>query len=65
MYLINGQLRDDVTLEATLEGLHQQLPRLLNAPIDSDTVIETATRFAVQLQADSLIYRSTMNNARG
>jgi len=54
MYLINGQLRDDVTLEATLEGLHQQLPRLLNAPIDSDTVIETAARFAVQLQANRL-----------
>jgi phenylacetate-CoA ligase len=51
MYLINGQLRDVVTLEATLERLHQQLPRLLDSPIDSDTVIETATRFALQLQA--------------
>ncbi|WP_460153172.1 aldehyde dehydrogenase family protein [Pseudomonas sp. S2_B07] len=50
MYLINGQLRDDVTLEATLERLHQQLPRLLSAPIDSGTVIETVTRFALQLQ---------------
>jgi len=54
MYLINGQLRDDVTLEATLQGLHQQLPQLLSAPIDSDTVIETATRFAQQLQARTL-----------
>ena len=54
MYLINGQLRDDVTLETTLERLHQQLPRLLNAPIDSDTVIETAVQFAGQLQANAI-----------
>ncbi len=52
MYLINGQLHTDVNLETTLEALHQQLPRLLNAPIDSDTVIETAARFAVQLQTN-------------
>ncbi len=50
MYLINGQLRDDVPLESTLERLHQQLPRLLSGPIDSDTVIETAARFALRLQ---------------
>jgi len=54
MYLINGQLRDDVPLESTLERLHQQLPRLLSGPIDSDTVIETAARFALRLQTNRL-----------
>ncbi|MDT9678826.1 aldehyde dehydrogenase family protein [Pseudomonas sp. JV414] len=54
MYLINGQLRDDVTPESALDLLQKQLPRLLAAPIDSDTVIESATRFATQLQARSL-----------
>ncbi|MCS3840866.1 phenylacetate-CoA ligase [Pseudomonas sp. JAI111] len=54
MYLINGQLRDDVTLEAALERLHEQLPHLLNAPIDSDTVIEAAARFSLQLYSRRL-----------
>ncbi|PQP04018.1 long-chain-fatty-acyl-CoA reductase [Pseudomonas frederiksbergensis] len=51
MYLINGQLRDDVTPQSALDLLEKQLPRLLAAPIDSDTVIESAVRFATQLQA--------------
>jgi phenylacetate-CoA ligase len=54
MYLINGELRDDITLQAALEELHPQLPRLLSAPIDSDTVIEAAARFTLQLQAGRL-----------
>ncbi|MHC8394716.1 aldehyde dehydrogenase family protein [Pseudomonas sp. LB3P93] len=54
MYLINGELRDDITLEAALKELHPQLPRLLNAPIDSDTVIDAAARFTLQLQAGRL-----------
>lgn len=54
MYLINGQLRDDVTPESALERLQKQLPGLLSAPIDSETVIETAARFATQLQTRSL-----------
>ncbi|WP_448092713.1 aldehyde dehydrogenase family protein [Pseudomonas lini] len=54
MYLIDGQLRDDITLESALDLLQKQLPLLLAAPIDSDTVIESAARFATQLQARSL-----------
>jgi phenylacetate-CoA ligase len=54
MYLINGQLHDDITPESALDRLQQPLPRLLAAPIDSDTVIESAARFAEQLQARSL-----------
>ncbi|MHC8386700.1 aldehyde dehydrogenase family protein [Pseudomonas sp. MDT2-39-1] len=54
MYLINGELRDDITLEAALDELHRQLPRLLNTPIDSDTVIDAAARFILQLQAGRL-----------
>lgn len=54
MYLINGQLRDDVTPENALACLQKQLPGLLSAPIDSETVIEAAARFATQLQARSL-----------
>jgi len=54
MYLINGQLRDDVTLETALATLQKSLPQLLSEPIDSDTVIESAARFAEQLQSRSL-----------
>ncbi|UVM47853.1 aldehyde dehydrogenase family protein [Pseudomonas sp. B21-015] len=54
MYLINGQLRDDVTPESALELLRKSLPRLLSSPIDSDTVIESAAHFATQLQTRSL-----------
>ncbi|MHC8401241.1 aldehyde dehydrogenase family protein [Pseudomonas sp. MDT1-17] len=54
MYLINGQLRDDVTLESALDCLQKQLPGLLSAPIDSETVIKAAARFATQLQARRL-----------
>ncbi|MDI3274180.1 aldehyde dehydrogenase family protein [Pseudomonas sp. AL03] len=54
MYLINGQLRDDITLESALDLLQNQLPQLLSAPIDSDTVIDSAARFATQLQTRSL-----------
>lgn len=54
MYLINGQLRDDVTPQSALQLLQESLPRLLCAPIDSETVIESAARFATQLQTRSL-----------
>ncbi|HJR28333.1 MAG TPA: aldehyde dehydrogenase family protein [Pseudomonas sp.] len=54
MYLINGQLRDDITAHSALDLLQQPLPRLLAAPIDSDIVIESAACFATQLQAHSL-----------
>ncbi|AWM92075.1 long-chain-fatty-acyl-CoA reductase [Pseudomonas sp. 31-12] len=54
MYLIHGELRDDVSLETALGELHPQLPRLLNAPIDSATVIDAAARFILQLQAGRL-----------
>ena len=42
------------TPESALDRLQKQLPRLLSAPIDSETVIETAARFATQLQTRSL-----------
>lgn len=53
MYLINGQLRDDITPESALELLKKPLPRLLSSPIDSETVIESAVRFATKLQSRS------------
>lgn len=53
MYLINGQLRDDVNPESALELLKKPLPRLLSSPIDSETVIESAVRFATKLQSRS------------
>ena len=39
-------------LRQPLKGCTNNCHRLLNAPIDSDTVIETAARFAEQLQAN-------------
>lgn len=54
MYLINGQLRDDVTPQSALELLQKPLPRLLSSPIDSQTVIESAARFATKLQSRDL-----------
>ena len=53
MYLINGQLHDDITPESALERLKKPLPRLLSSPIDSETVIESAARFATKLQSRS------------
>ncbi|UVK96547.1 aldehyde dehydrogenase family protein [Pseudomonas sp. B21-048] len=54
MYLINGQLRDDVTPESALKLLQKPLSRLLSSPIDSETVIESAARFATKLQSRDL-----------
>ncbi|RON48112.1 long-chain-fatty-acyl-CoA reductase [Pseudomonas frederiksbergensis] len=54
MFLINGQLHADLALDPTLESLHEVLPRLLEAPIDGDTVIAAATRFAEHLQTREL-----------
>ncbi|UZE14903.1 acyl-CoA reductase [Pseudomonas sp. B21-053] len=54
MFLINGQLHAGLSLDSALDTLHQALPRLLMTPIDSDTVVAAAARFAEQLQADEL-----------
>jgi phenylacetate-CoA ligase len=54
MYLINGQLHADLALDTALNALHQALPRLLMSPVDSDTVVASAARFARQLQTGEL-----------
>jgi len=54
MYLINGQLHAELCLDSALDSLHQVLPRLLMTPLDSDTVVASATRFASQLLAGEL-----------
>ncbi|WP_213938870.1 acyl-CoA reductase [Pseudomonas sp. dw_612] len=54
MFLINGQLHTDMSLDAALDSLHQVLPRLLMTPVDSDIVVNAATRFARQLQRREL-----------
>ncbi|MEO6677096.1 MAG: aldehyde dehydrogenase family protein [Pseudomonas sp.] len=54
MFLINGQLHTDVALDNALDALLQALPRLLMTPVDSDTVIAAAARFAGRLQAGEL-----------
>ncbi|WP_223486838.1 acyl-CoA reductase [Pseudomonas sp. A-RE-19] len=65
MYLINGQLRDDVSLESALDRLQKQLPRLLAAPIDSAIVIESAARFSARLQARSLDFPLDDDHCQG
>lgn len=54
MFLINGQLHAELTLDSALDTLHQSLPRLLMTPVDSDTVVAAAARFAEQLRAHEL-----------
>ncbi|QJI40383.1 long-chain-fatty-acyl-CoA reductase [Pseudomonas sp. ADAK2] len=54
MFLINGHLHADLALDTALDRLHQALPRLLMAPVDSDIVVASAARFARQLQAGEL-----------
>ncbi|WP_347900478.1 acyl-CoA reductase [Pseudomonas purpurea] len=51
MYLINGQLRDDLTLETALALLQPCLPQLLAYPPSHQTVLDCAERFAQRLMS--------------
>ena len=50
MYLINGHLHDTCDFDQALECLQADLARHLGTPLDSDIVINAATRFAEQLR---------------
>ncbi|AXI61438.1 long-chain-fatty-acyl-CoA reductase [Pseudomonas kribbensis] len=54
MYLINGQLHDEFSLDAALDQLRQTLPFQLNLPLHSGTVIQAAAAFAVRLGDSTL-----------
>jgi phenylacetate-CoA ligase len=45
MYLINGQLTAELTLDAALERLKLQLPALLQAPPRNEEVLDCAEAF--------------------
>lgn len=51
MYLINGQLRADISFETALALLQKELPRLLCTPVDIATVVAASARFAEQLRS--------------
>ncbi|WP_431480987.1 acyl-CoA reductase [Pseudomonas thivervalensis] len=58
MYLINGQLSVELTLNAALERLQAQLPALLQAPPRSEEVLDCAQAFVHWLRTaapDSLL----------
>lgn len=50
MYLINGQLHDDCTLERALEQLYPDLPQRLARALDTATVLGAVATFAERLQ---------------
>ncbi|MBC3372549.1 long-chain-fatty-acyl-CoA reductase [Pseudomonas sp. SWRI92] len=50
MYLINGQLSADLTLETALECLQAQLPALLDVPPRSEEVLDCAEAFVARLR---------------
>lgn len=50
MYLINGQLRDDLTLQTALALVQPRLPHLLAQPPARQAVLECAERFAQRLK---------------
>ncbi|WP_085683795.1 MULTISPECIES: aldehyde dehydrogenase family protein [unclassified Pseudomonas] len=50
MYLINGQLHADRTLEAALQQLYLDLPERLARTLDTATVLGAAATFAERLQ---------------
>ncbi|PWE38275.1 long-chain-fatty-acyl-CoA reductase [Pseudomonas prosekii] len=54
MFLINGNLQGDLSLDSALKSLQDALPRLLMTALDSDIVITAAAHFARQLQAGEL-----------
>ncbi|MGE1173210.1 aldehyde dehydrogenase family protein [Pseudomonas sp. BW7P1] len=50
MYLINGQLHDECTLDFALEQLHLDLPHRLAEALDTSTVLGAVATFARRLQ---------------
>ncbi|NKF27988.1 aldehyde dehydrogenase family protein [Pseudomonas sp. BGM005] len=50
MYLINGKLHDDCTLDAALQELDLDLPQRLAKALDTATVLGAAATFAERLQ---------------
>lgn len=54
MFLINGQLHTDLSLDTALDSLHRALPGLLMTPVDSDIVVMAAAGLANQLQRGEL-----------
>ncbi|KAB7487843.1 hypothetical protein F7Q97_30065, partial [Klebsiella michiganensis] len=50
MYLINGQLSAELTLDAALERLQAQLPALLDCPPRIEEVLDCADAFVQMLQ---------------
>lgn len=50
MYLINGKLHNDCTLEFALEQLYPDLPQRLATVLDTSTVLGAAATFAERLQ---------------
>ena len=51
MYLINGHLHNDFTLDQALEHLDHDLVQHLSTPLESNTVMAAAARFAEQLRS--------------
>ncbi|RLU11114.1 long-chain-fatty-acyl-CoA reductase [Pseudomonas prosekii] len=54
MFLINGNLQVELSLDSALKSLQDALPRLLMTPLDNDIVITAAADFARRLQAGEL-----------
>jgi len=54
MYLIEGQLHEEFSLDAALDRLSQTLPLRLNLPLHSETVIRAAAAFAARLSDSTL-----------
>ncbi|MFJ2280256.1 aldehyde dehydrogenase family protein [Pseudomonas sp. NPDC087803] len=54
MYLINGQLNRDCTLDDALQQLQLELPQRLQTPLASTTLLTAAKAFAERLQQQPL-----------
>ncbi|MHA3739128.1 acyl-CoA reductase [Pseudomonas sp. Eth.TT006] len=54
MYLINGHLHTDATLDSALQQLLPQLPQHLQTPLQTGTLLSATEAFAERLQQQSL-----------
>ena len=52
MYLINGQLHTECSLDSALHQLQLELPRRLQLPLQTSTLLATAKAFAERLQQE-------------
>ncbi|MFW8695772.1 hypothetical protein, partial [Mesorhizobium japonicum] len=52
MYLINGQLHTECSLDSALHQLQRELPRRLQLPLQTSTLLATAKAFAERLQQE-------------